>query len=141
MAEPMCSCSRSHFVSRASYENVLKNVHFLLQFGLKGLNFFINIYSTLLSLVLDEVDVHFQFTSLSSFFSLQWLPELQHYAPGVPIVLAGTKLGVLFDNESMLSLSCIFECQTLMSHLTHLSAPDSQLESGELCQTLQNQDK
>ncbi len=23
----------------------------------------------------------------------QWIPELQHYAPGVPIVLVGTKLG------------------------------------------------
>ena len=25
-------------------------------------------------------------------FTLQWIPELQHYAPGVPVVLAGTKL-------------------------------------------------
>jgi hypothetical protein len=24
---------------------------------------------------------------------LQWIPELKHYAPGVPIVLVGTKLG------------------------------------------------
>ena len=24
---------------------------------------------------------------------VQWIPELQHYAPGVPVVLAGTKLG------------------------------------------------
>lgn len=23
----------------------------------------------------------------------QWIPELRHYAPGVPIVLVGTKLG------------------------------------------------
>ena len=23
----------------------------------------------------------------------QWIPELKHYAPGVPIVLVGTKLG------------------------------------------------
>lgn len=23
----------------------------------------------------------------------QWIPELQHYAPGVPVVLVGTKLG------------------------------------------------
>jgi len=30
---------------------------------------------------------------------IQWLPELQHYAPGVPIVLAGTKLGELCDND------------------------------------------
>lgn len=26
-------------------------------------------------------------------FTLQWIPELQHYAPGVPVVLVGTKLG------------------------------------------------
>jgi uncharacterized membrane protein len=24
---------------------------------------------------------------------IQWIPELQHYAPGVPVVLVGTKLG------------------------------------------------
>jgi hypothetical protein len=28
-------------------------------------------------------------------FPLQWIPELQHYAPGVPVVLVGTKLGEL----------------------------------------------
>lgn len=28
-------------------------------------------------------------------FCLQWIPELKHYAPGVPIVLVGTKLGKL----------------------------------------------
>jgi hypothetical protein len=26
-------------------------------------------------------------------FTVQWIPELQHYAPGVPVVLVGTKLG------------------------------------------------
>jgi hypothetical protein len=29
----------------------------------------------------------------SLFFPPQWIPELQHYAPGVPVVLVGTKLG------------------------------------------------
>jgi hypothetical protein len=24
----------------------------------------------------------------------QWIPELKHYAPGVPIILVGTKLGM-----------------------------------------------
>lgn len=24
---------------------------------------------------------------------IQWVPELQHFAPGVPVVLVGTKLG------------------------------------------------
>lgn len=27
---------------------------------------------------------------------LQWIPELKHYAPGVPIILVGTKLGEIF---------------------------------------------
>lgn len=25
---------------------------------------------------------------------MQWIPELRHYAPTVPIVLVGTKLGI-----------------------------------------------
>lgn len=29
---------------------------------------------------------------LFSIFNGQWIPELRHYAPGVPIVLVGTKL-------------------------------------------------
>jgi len=27
-------------------------------------------------------------------FHFQWIPELKHYAPGVPIILVGTKLGM-----------------------------------------------
>jgi hypothetical protein len=27
------------------------------------------------------------------FITLQWIPELQHYARGVPVVLVGTKFG------------------------------------------------
>jgi len=30
----------------------------------------------------------------------KWLPELRHYAPGVPIVLAGTKLGECVTTKS-----------------------------------------
>lgn len=26
-------------------------------------------------------------------FPFQWIPELRHYAPGVPVILVGTKLG------------------------------------------------
>lgn len=32
-------------------------------------------------------------------FFLQWIPELRHYAPNVPIVLVGTKLGtIIYSN-------------------------------------------
>jgi hypothetical protein len=37
-------------------------------------------------------------------FYFQWIPELKHYAPGVPIILVGTKLG---KNDSVL----LFEIQ------------------------------
>ena len=49
----------------------------------------------------------FQFVVLMSLFFIQWLPELQHYAPGVPIVLAGTKLGELCDNDIFLFYICV----------------------------------
>jgi len=26
-------------------------------------------------------------------YTFQWVPELQHFAPGIPVVLVGTKLG------------------------------------------------
>lgn len=32
----------------------------------------------------------------SFWHNVQWIPELKHYAPGVPIVLVGTKLGKIF---------------------------------------------
>ncbi|KAK4835596.1 hypothetical protein QYF36_011773 [Acer negundo] len=31
----------------------------------------------------------------------QWIPELQHYSPGVPVVLGGTKLGLRKDKHYM----------------------------------------
>ena len=49
----------------------------------------------------------FQFVVLMSLFFIQWLPELQHYAPGVPIVLAGTKLGELCDNDMFPFYICV----------------------------------
>lgn len=64
-------------VSRASYENVWKKV-----FGL-----------ICLSLNWDfDVSCIFFFCYLIC-YTVQWIPELQHFAPGVPVVLVGTKLG------------------------------------------------
>ncbi len=43
------------------------------------------------------MDKHDQFQVPCNFFSMvlvQWIPELRHYAPSVPIILVGTKLGM-----------------------------------------------
>jgi len=63
-------------VSRASYENIMKKVlKCAVLVFFHGLEFprGLNVYPLP--------------------FTLQWIPELQHYAPGVPVVLVGTKLG------------------------------------------------
>jgi len=39
------------------------------------------------------VDVFLHCANLDIQFLGQWIPELQHHAPGVPLVLVGTKLG------------------------------------------------
>lgn len=43
------------------------------------------------------MDKHDQFQVPCNLFSMvlvQWIPELRHYAPSVPIILVGTKLGM-----------------------------------------------
>lgn len=49
---------------------------------------------------------------------LQWIPELQHYAPGVPVVLVGTKLG---KSESILliNISTFMPVYVLILHMIH----------------------
>ncbi|KAF8112719.1 hypothetical protein N665_0062s0063 [Sinapis alba] len=46
----------------------------------------------------------FSLVSKSSFENVakKWIPELRHYAPGVPIVLVGTKLDLRDDKEYLL---------------------------------------
>ncbi|RWW77517.1 hypothetical protein BHE74_00014333 [Ensete ventricosum] len=38
--------------------------------------------------------------------SWQWIPELRHYAPNVPIVLVGTKLGTLPSSSYQPKTNC-----------------------------------
>uniref|UniRef100_A0A804QWV6 Uncharacterized protein n=1 Tax=Zea mays TaxID=4577 RepID=A0A804QWV6_MAIZE len=42
----------------------------------------------------------------------KWLPELQHYAPGVPIVLAGTKLAQGEELRKHIGATCYIECSS-----------------------------
>jgi hypothetical protein len=74
-------------VSRASYENIMKKV----------LKCAILLF-TFLKFVLTVPGLEFSrgLNVYPLLFTLQWIPELQHYAPGVPVVLAGTKLGEFY---------------------------------------------
>lgn len=63
--------------SKASYENIYKKVKNTL--GMFSFSF----HASLCPL----------FVSHDLLFFSQWIPELRHYAPNVPIVLVGTKLG------------------------------------------------
>lgn len=69
-------------ISKASYENIHKKVHSFCLF--RSICVFIKII--IIHFLLD-----IKMTSLIGV--LQWIPELKHYAPNVPIVLVGTKLG------------------------------------------------
>ncbi|GAB2279465.1 Rac-like GTP-binding protein arac11 [Dionaea muscipula] len=49
--------------------------------------------------------------------SKKWIPELKHYAPGVPIVLVGTKLGTILSStlpvDDDATFSCLNWCRSL----------------------------
>lgn len=72
-------------ISKASYENVSKKVK----------NYPSNILFGRLSSVSQSLQL----------CVLQWIPELKHYAPGVPIILVGTKLGEIFHYYCSWSLT------------------------------------
>lgn len=81
-------------VSRASYENVLKKVSLHQKFNY--LSELSTVYLSILFIYFFAgiCFVHKLAISNTSFLD-QWIPELQHYAPGIPVVLVGTKLGKL----------------------------------------------
>jgi hypothetical protein len=60
-------------------------------FGLSAVNNIYGLcYMLVECLVYEKLLIHH-----TCLFHFQWIPELKHYAPGVPIILVGTKLGML----------------------------------------------
>lgn len=69
-------------ISKASYENISKKVS--------------SFFFTLTLLVVNFTNrCHLEDFDNLVFVFAQWIPELRHYAPNVPIVLVGTKLGTI----------------------------------------------
>ena len=77
-------------ISKANFENISKKVR--ITFMLKIDSFLVLIYDRLVS---DQMICWCMvFVCFSrSVFNVQRIPELRHYAIGVPVVLVGTKLG------------------------------------------------
>ncbi|XP_008644256.1 rho-related protein from plants 1 isoform X1 [Zea mays] len=80
-------------VSRASYENIMKKVLKCAILLFTFLNFVLTVHGLEFSRGLNVYPL---------LFTLQWIPELQHYAPGVPVVLAGTKLDLREDKHYLM---------------------------------------
>jgi len=89
-------------ISKASYENVSKKVLACSHFALVSLVFFmyfdlsaVNNICRLCYMLVECVVYKKLLMYHTCLFHFQWIPELKHYAPGVPIILVGTKLGML----------------------------------------------
>ena len=56
-------------------------------------------------------------TLINSFLliSIQWISELRHYAPGVPVILVGTKLGKIISTICLLFIILYFCYYVLIS--------------------------
>ena len=80
-----------YLIGKARYDNISKK-EIILPCSLSLLPHLMHSYLFHL-LHLRFLDI----TCASCFFSPQWVPQLRRYAPAVPIILAGTKLGMLFS--------------------------------------------
>lgn len=85
----MFSCWPSHSSAKPASKISLRRF-----FSKKAINFFLNLFSPChlwLGLAFSRY-----FSKIYRYIGYQWIPELRHYAPSVPIVLVGTKLGMEF---------------------------------------------
>nr|GLL19327.1 rac-like GTP-binding protein RHO1 isoform X2 [Ipomoea trifida] len=66
--------------------------------------------------------------------SKKWIPELKHYAPGVPIVLVGTKLGEN-DDSTLFMILKLLQFRLLVTRIAHHLCPLDwrELSSSSLC--------